>query len=406
MKSFSLLLLLLLYSAVGIGQTVVKGVVQHAETGAPVPSASIFLANTSVGTTSASNGLFTLTLPAGKFELIVSSVGYETYNLSISSNSITDFVTIRLQPKAKELETVVVEPFERDGWEKWGKFFLDNFIGHSEHAKTTTIKNKEVIKFRHNKKANELTVIALEPIQIENKSLGYNITYQLEGFSYDFKTNYLLYQGYPFFQPAKGGAARQRQWEARRKEVYEGSVMHFMRSLYRNQIMEDGFQVRRLQKVPNEEKIRVKAAKLVYTKRTTTPEGTMFITDITPADSVAYFNRIMAQPDVFDVIGKTVLPGDSIAYAVNSTTAGLHFDDYLLVIYNKKEAPEAYVKMFPKSGTAMASQVLLVNGLDVEVQANGSYFNPVDLLSLGYWAWSEKMATLLPIDYLLPQKGK
>ena len=111
-------------------------------------------------------------------------------------------------------------------------------------------------------------------------------------------------------------------------------------------------------------------------------------------------------PDVFDVIGKTVLPGDSIAYAVNSTTAGLHFDDYLLVIYNKKEAPEAYVKMFPKSGTAMTSQVLLVNGLDVEVQANGSYFNPVDLLSLGYWAWSEKMATLLPIDYLLPQKGK
>ena len=183
-------------------------------------------------------------------------------------------------------------------------------------------------------------------------------------------------------------------------------MMHFMRSLYRNQIAEDGFQVRRLQKVPNDEKERVKKAKSTYTQRNTMQDGTLFVTDATPADSVAYFNRILAQPDVFDVIGKTILPGDSIAYAVNNTTAGISFDDYMLVIYSKREAPAAYVKMFPKSGTAMASQVLLVNGLDVEVQANGSYYNPVDLLSLGYWAWSEKMATLLPIDYELPQKGK
>ena len=58
MKSFSLLLLQLLYSAVGISQTVIKGVVQHAETGAPVPSASIFLANTSVGTNYFSSAAF------------------------------------------------------------------------------------------------------------------------------------------------------------------------------------------------------------------------------------------------------------------------------------------------------------------------------------------------------------
>ena len=41
------------------------------------------------------------------------------------------------------------------------------------------------------------------PFNIENKSLGYTVTYQLEGFSYSFKTNYLQYQGYPFFQPQR-----------------------------------------------------------------------------------------------------------------------------------------------------------------------------------------------------------
>ena len=65
MKSFSTLLLLLLATAFCYSQTSLKGVVQHAETGAPVPSASIFLANTSMGTTAAANGQFTLTyLPA------------------------------------------------------------------------------------------------------------------------------------------------------------------------------------------------------------------------------------------------------------------------------------------------------------------------------------------------------
>ena len=96
----------------------------------------------------------------------MSSVGYETYNLSVSSSTVTtETITIHLQPKAKELENVRMEPFERDGWEKWGKFFLENFMAIPDHAKTTTIKNKEVIKFRHSKKDNELTVIALEPIQ-------------------------------------------------------------------------------------------------------------------------------------------------------------------------------------------------------------------------------------------------
>ena len=204
----------------------------------------------------------------------------------------------------------------------------------------------------------------------------------------------------------KGGAARQRQWAARRKEAYEGSNMHFMRSLYRNTLAAEGFQVRRLHKIPNYEKQRVKEAKATYARRITNSNGSVTLFDDTPQDSAGYYNRILAQADVFDQIGKQLLTGDSIAYAINPTTAGFAFDHYLLVIYTKKEAPAAYVKMFPKSGTAMASQITLLNGNELEVQANGSYYNPADLLSIGYWAWSEKMGTMLPFDYVLTQKEK
>ena len=114
----------------------------------------------------------------------------------------------------------------------------------------------------------------------------------------------------------------------------------------------------------------------------------------------------MAQSDYFDVVAKTPVSGDSIAYAINPTTAGLAFDDYLLVVYLKKEAPPEYTRMYPKNGTAMASQITLTDSYEIAVQANGSYYNPMDLLNLGYWAWSEKTATVLPYDYQPPQKGK
>jgi hypothetical protein len=109
----------------------------------------------------------------------------------------------------------------------------------------------------------------------------------------------------------------------------------------------------------------------------------------------------MQEEDLINIVGKTVLPGDSIAYAVNKVTAGMDFSDFLLIIYTKKLVPVEYKAQFPKSATARMSELTLVNNNPIEIQANGSYYNPEDLMSLGFWAWSEKMATMLPYDYKL-----
>jgi hypothetical protein len=45
------------------------------------------------------------------------------------------------------------------------------------------------------------------------------------------------------------------------------------------------------------------------------------------------------------------------------------------------------------------SQVTLINEKPLEIQANGSYYPPSTIMSLGYWAWFEKMATMLPFNY-------
>jgi hypothetical protein len=117
-------------------------------------------------------------------------------------------------------------------------------------------------------------------------------------------------------------------------------------------------------------------------------------------DSAAYYEKILSQPNEFGIIGKHVLPGDSIAYAMDSVTAGLHFDNYLLVLYKKKVAPPEYRKHVMDAGSAMTSQLALLNGRPIAIQANGSFFEPSELLSMGYWSWWEKIATMLPFDFV------
>lgn len=393
----SLFILLLFCTITSLAQKVLKGKVVD-ENEAAIPGASVFLANTSVGTTANSNGEFELSIPQGRYDLIVSSIGFETYNVTITANALQDFMTIKLNPKVKELEAVVLEPVEKDGWEKWGKFFIENFIGTSDFAKHCTIVNYKVIKFRNSKKNNELTAFATEPLIIENRSLGYTIRYQLETFSYNFKMNYLAYEGYPFFEPMEGNYRKQKIWKSNRADAYYGSMMHFMRSLYRNKMMEEGFVVRHLKKITNEEKERVKMAYKAGMK-TEVKNGVTYVTNILPKDTQDYYSFVMRQANEFEIIGKDILPGDSIAYAVDNVTAGLAFNDYLLILYKNKQAPAAYWQGYRDRGTSMLSQLVLINQKPVEVQANGSYFKPLDLMSLGYWSWSEKVGTMLPFDY-------
>ncbi|MFL5741747.1 MAG: carboxypeptidase-like regulatory domain-containing protein [Flavisolibacter sp.] len=210
MKQLAIIFFLFL-SFPAFSQSTVSGVVLDAEKGKPIPFASVFLSNTSIGTKTDDVGHFELSIPNGRFDLVVSSIGYETHSQTIQSAEVNQLLTIKLKLREEKMETVVVEPFEKDGWVNWGNFFIENFIGNSEFASRCMIKNTGVIKFRDSKKNHQLNAYAFEPLEIENRALGYHITYQLENFSYDFNTHLLLITGYPFFQDLAAGSARKKK---------------------------------------------------------------------------------------------------------------------------------------------------------------------------------------------------
>jgi hypothetical protein len=182
-------------------QTSLKGKVVTSDTHKPVVSANVFLSNTSIGTVTDENGEFSIThFPAGRYDLVVSYIGYESYVISVQSNKLPARLEISLKPKVNELKEVILEPYEKNGWEKWGTFFMENFIGMSAFAEDCKLLNKEVIKFRFSKKNNTLQAFADDRLVIENKELGYLLKYDLVSFDFDFNTRRFLYQGYPLFE--------------------------------------------------------------------------------------------------------------------------------------------------------------------------------------------------------------
>ena len=170
-------------------------------TGKPFGGVSVFLNSTSKGTITRADGSFVLPgIPPGGYQLIISAIGYQNFVTEISTRNLPASLKVTLHTRASELAAVTVEPYLKDGWKKWGKFFLDNFVGTTENASSCSIKNKDVLRFRFYPKSRKLSVTAVEPLIIANKALGYDLEYRLESFSCDFSTNTIIsYFGYPFF---------------------------------------------------------------------------------------------------------------------------------------------------------------------------------------------------------------
>lgn len=395
----------LLWSLTGFAQVELGGKVLSSDNKVPVASANVYISNSSVGTVTDEKGQFVIrNFPAGRYDLVVSCIGYETQVVTLSSAQLPPLLTILLKPKINELQEVIVEPYEKNGWEKWGSFFMENFIGTSAFSRDCKLLNKEVIKFRFSKKNNTLKAIANDRLVIENRALGYVLKYDMTRFEYDFGTRIFLYQGYPLFEEMETKRkGLQKRWAENREDAYYGSVMHFMRSLFRNKLVEQDFEVRKLIKLPDAEKKRVRA---LYRAQAVNAaiNGTLMVDGQLPGlrrDSAAYYRKVMNEPESMNVLINTILPGDSIAYALDSATVGLEFNDYLQVVYTKKKTPPEYQKMLPRGVTSilLTSELFRTSANPIMVLASGNYFEGTDLITSGYWAWSEKIANLLPNEY-------
>lgn len=85
------------------------GIVTDGRNGEKLPFASIYIPNTSFGTTTDFDGAYSLELPAGKHSIVIAIIGYvsDTQNVNIVANNFTS-LNISLASDAKLLGTVDV----------------------------------------------------------------------------------------------------------------------------------------------------------------------------------------------------------------------------------------------------------------------------------------------------------
>jgi CarboxypepD_reg-like domain len=380
----------------------IQGKVIDAETQKPLEGVSVFLSHSTNGTITNDKGDFQLNYKEqGKYELVITSLNYEDCIVSVQTIQSVESLVVKLKPAATLLKDVVVEPYDKNGWAKWKDSFNSYFIGSTQLAKNCILVNPEVVKFRYNSNTNKLRAFTNEKLIFENRDLGYRIIYLLSKFEIDFNNNTFYFKGNSLFEELKFRNAKEMvKWNKLRNETYKGSLRHFMRSLYQNQLVKDGFEVRRVKFITREEEYRVKnALKQFHEKNDKSGPDNLKI----DKDSMDYYLKVKKLAfDENRLTLNTIIPRDSVVSDLNDPNSkSLYFNNYLEVRYLKKRNPTEYAKTLPKyrSSEFIQTDINLRFNNPITIYQNGNFYNGLDLLIDGYWAWFEKISTMLPTDY-------
>lgn len=339
----------------------VTGKIINAETKEPLSGASVFAENTTLGTATDLEGNYKLYLPEGGYVLVVSYTGFSSQSdrLTMGTDG-TAVMNFSLTVKPKDMETVaVVSTGEvKNGWEKYGTLFKNEFLGKTSTADQCSIRNPDKVHFYFSKRKNRLKILADEPLVIDNFALGYTITCSLDSLIYEFGKQVNYYSGSPYFEEMKDTTpdlSLTKAWKAARKSSYQGSLLHFMRSLYQQRLNEEGFQVQFL--VPNGDKD-------------------------TALQLKNYYQALHWQLD------------DS------SSTVSIKPNQLNVGVLYLNEKPEAkYLTENPESPVDFQfSRIEFNKDITLHIEKNGFYYEQGDITINEYCSW-ERMSDMMPYDY-------
>ena len=214
------------------------------ESGSAISDVNVYLDGTKISTVSTSDGSFTLDIHSQKSgNLIFQKDSYETSIFPVDK-AIGKSVKVIIN-KVSDIEEVVIIPYTEQAYKDFINYFLDQFIGFDRDD--IRIKNQRMLRFSYDKKNQFLKVKAPETLIIENKKLGYTIQYNLINFEADFKAKSTSYLGTSFFKET----SFRKEIVLNRMNAYKGSMMHFLRSLYNNELEKEGFIVNHARRIPN-----------------------------------------------------------------------------------------------------------------------------------------------------------
>jgi hypothetical protein len=361
--AFSIFLFLFSYS--GFTQTTgtITGKVTDSKTGEALPFCNVFINNTTLSTVTDVDGNFTLpNVPEGDVEVGFSFIGYQAVQKPASIKPGGQFIlNVSMISFEQELSDVEIKATRDKAWERELRRFKNLFLGNDNLAAQCEILNPWVIEFPGENTTNSFRATALQPIEIKNMGLGYNLTFDLREF-YFTPQYYIIAGATRFVEMDTTDQALKKAWEKNRQETYKKSPANMFRAMINNRQNQEGF--------------------MLYANK---PGGA---------------ETLNMRSDVFaNELGKSVIEYNP----ENLVTPGRRPGEYR--IYLKGRIEVHYEKGYSTVNTYKDAPYPIswieVNGNYVNINANGVVLNQKDVTFSGDMD-KRKVATLLPMDYNPP----
>ena len=347
----------------------IHGRVLDGQTGQPIYYANVFLSNTTLGCATDQDGAFLIeAVPLGNYELVVTMMGYESHSTIIECLDSTHEVSIiHLKPSPVQGEQIVVTAPVPRIWRRQLREFQAQLLGTTANAKKCEILNPEILNFTYNKKTKMLTASAEEPLQIENRALGYHIEFYLMRFMYHENVEFKYY-GKARFIPLDPENRREAvKWEEKRLETFRGSELHFFKAAFNGRLVEEGFDVRYVNYLPTDGAV---------------SDAKKFRSSRSIVDCESPFQKRFSFPHYIQVefiAGRMV---EKVSY---------------ISLYAQSDKVPVTKLVYPVSWMKLNTESVIVNNLGIVETALG-------VKTFGEWA-TKRIADKLPNDYT-PEKGQ
>jgi len=366
---------------------IISGKIQT-ESGSSVSDVNIYLDGTKISTLSLNDGSFKLDVQGQKSgNLIFQKDNYET-NIFPLNQAIGKTVKVVINPQ-KEIEEVVIIPYTEKAYKDFINYFLDKFIGFDRDD--VRIKNQRTLKFSYDKKNKFLKVKAPQTLVIENKKLGYTIQYNLINFQADFNSKSTSYIGTSFFKET----SFRKEIVLNRMNAYKGSLMHFFRSLYHNELEKEGFIVNHAKRIPNPNypsEAELQKLKDHFNIKKT-QNSTLPWTDELEAIS----QKKSKNSEFLMAILKTKIKESEFTRRKDGRLF-LDFQDLLMVNYQKYYYEIKKGEFVRSGGVVTQSSILHPEALEFEIFKDGLSSEPDQLILEEHFS-NQNVSKMLPLDY-------
>ncbi|SDD80104.1 CarboxypepD_reg-like domain-containing protein [Mucilaginibacter pineti] len=372
-----------------LAQANITGKVVRAEGKAPIANASVFLSNATYGTSTYQDGTFTLAnVKPGQYELVVTIVGYEDFSQTIQVGHDPIKINIELAQKVLMLREVVIS--SAADWKRNYEQFKREFIGTTENSKLCRVVNPHVLNLIYHSRKLQLEASGDEFLVVENRALGYRTKFLLKEFVSDGIEHTIRYAGKALFEQLPGTVEQKKIWKLKREESYYGSAQHFYRSLYKDKLTQEGFEVHDYTRYLNKERPsdEVIQQKIKFFSRTNR-DSLMRWYKLANLTKWYQENLVRLPYQGFEILRSTAQSG---IYAITAP-------HYLYVVYTKKHEETEFKDIYrPLDMENFETSVVTLYKGYFLFDMNGIVISNPSPLYEGTWS-KAKLADLLPVDY-------